>query len=220
MSSPIFLQTSPNKAATAAAATTGREVYSTNTPEPPNRVDRARFTPHARLAGGSLDRAVVQLPAWQRSVPDRGRPTAGQTSAGAPHYTRFPGSARRSSAWRPRRGMSPVGATPGSAGIPLVAGAVLSIGHVLASFRAAPNMLRLRRARGRSAGSQAPTCRLRALACRAGRAAGSGFRCEPMVARGAPGRGRMTGSGSRRSLRVWGPKSRIGSTSVGTDGVG
>jgi hypothetical protein len=37
------------------------------------------------------------------------------------------------------------GSTPSSAVIPLVGGAILSIGHVVATSQAAPNMLRLRR---------------------------------------------------------------------------
>jgi hypothetical protein len=97
------------------------------------------------LAGGSLDRAAVQLPAWRR--------------VGAEAWATFSREAdlRVGVALYPVIGIgAPIsslaaavafflgGATPRSAAVPFFAAVALSAGHLLATSRAAPNMLRLR----------------------------------------------------------------------------
>ncbi len=97
------------------------------------------------LAGGSFDRAVVQLPAWQRLG-------AGPWAA----YSRL-ADLRVGVVLYPIVGLgAPIlslaaaaafflgGGEPRGAAIPLVSAAALSVGHVFTTSRAAPNMLRLR----------------------------------------------------------------------------
>jgi hypothetical protein len=98
------------------------------------------------LAGGSLDRSAVQLPAWRRVGPvpwavfsreaDLGNgliwyPLPG---LGAPLLSIAAALAVRSDRAAPRSGAAPA-----------YAAAVLSVGHVLATTRAAPSMLGVRR---------------------------------------------------------------------------
>jgi hypothetical protein len=98
------------------------------------------------LAGGSLDRSAVQLPAWRRVGPV---PWA--------TYSRE-ADLRNGLIWYPLLGLgAPLlsiaaalavrsdRAAPRSAALPVYAAAVLSVGHVLATSRAAPNMLGVRR---------------------------------------------------------------------------
>jgi hypothetical protein len=97
------------------------------------------------LAGGSLDRAAVQLPAWRR--------------VGAEAWATFSREAdlRVGVILYPIIGIgAPIlslaaalsfflgGGAPRSAAVPFVAAVALSAGHLLATSQAAPNMLRLR----------------------------------------------------------------------------
>lgn len=97
------------------------------------------------LAGGSLDRSAVQLPAWRR--------------VGAGPWATYSRQAdlRTGVVFYPIVGVgAPIlslaaaltfflgGGEPSTAALPFVTAAALSIGHLLTTARAAPNMLRLR----------------------------------------------------------------------------
>jgi hypothetical protein len=97
------------------------------------------------LAGGSLDRALVQLPAWRR-VGSRLWATYSREAdlrRGVVLYP-IPGIGAPILVVAAALAYALNTGAPRSAAIPFAVAVALSVGHVIATSRAAPNMLRLR----------------------------------------------------------------------------